>query len=308
MTPLHNTADAPERPVRARRSVLYVPASNARAMQKIAGLDCDAVIFDLEDAVGPDDKVPARTALQDWFSQYQVDDKENVIRINALVSDWGPDDLEMAARVHPDAVLLPKVNRAGDILEAEAILDDLGSGTRLWAMIETPRAIADAVAIAETGNRPDSRLDCLVAGTNDLAKDTGIVLPGGRPFMQPWLMQIILAARLAGLDALDGVYNDFRDAEGHRTECETARLMGFDGKTLIHPSQIDAANVAFAPGAAEIAEAQAIVEAFSAPQNSGKGVIQIDGAMVERLHLEQAERLLAKVAARADPQPDDTGE
>ena len=294
--------DAPsERPVRARRSVLYVPASNERAMQKVSGLSCDAVIFDLEDAVGPDDKKPARAALENWFSKRSDDGREYVIRINTLTSEWGPDDLEIAVGCGPDALLLPKVERAGDVLEVSAMLSDLGSRARIWAMMETPRAIADAVAIAETAIAADARLDCLVVGSNDLAKETGVALPAGREYMQPWLMQVILAARIAGLDALDGVYNDFRDLEGHRSECEVGNLMGFDGKTLIHPTQIEAANDAFGADVEQIADARAIVDAFAAPQNAGKGVIQISGRMVERLHLEQAEKLLAKAAAQTRP-------
>jgi citrate lyase subunit beta/citryl-CoA lyase len=175
-------------------------------------------------------------------------------------------------------------------------------------MIETSRAVADVITIAEAGNRPDSRLDCLVAGTNDLAKDTGVALSGGRPFMQPWLMQIILAARLAGLDALDGVYNDFRDAAGFEDECRAARQMGFASKTLIHPEQIDAANAAFGASAAELAAAQAVVDAFAGPQNAGKGVIQVNGKMVERLHLEQAQRYWPGPGPRAGKRQGKTDE
>lgn len=299
MTQPHDMDQPPGRPVRPRRSVLYVPASNARAMEKVAGLACDAVIFDLEDAVGPNDKLQARTSLESWFSSRPDNNKETVIRINALASEWGTDDLETAAQCAPDAVLLPKVERAGDVLEVSTMLSDLGSKTRLWAMMETPRAIADAVSIAETGLSADGRLDCLVVGTNDLAKDSGVALPQGRPFMQPWLMQIVLAARVAGLDALDGVYNDFRDLEGFRSECQAGSLMGFDGKTLIHPFQIESANDAFGAGDDEIANARAIVAAFSAPENAGKGVLELNGRMVERLHLEQAEKLLAKAGVPA---------
>lgn len=301
MTTHDDGPDRPQRPTRARRSVLYLPASNARALEKARSLACDSLIIDLEDAVGPGDKEVARKALKAWFTDRPSGTAECVIRVNALASEWGPDDLETAAQCRPDAILLPKVERPGDILEATAILADLETGTRLWAMVETPRAIADAVAIADTGNRPDSLLDCLVAGTNDLARETGVALPEGRQFMQSWLMQIILAARTAGLDALDGVYNDFRDTAGYQSECETGRLMGFDGKTLIHPAQIEAANAAFGAGAEDIAAAQAIVDAFALPENTGKGVLQLDGRMVERLHLEQAEKLLARAALQHNP-------
>lgn len=294
MTPANIRSDRPGRPIRARRSVLYLPASNDRAMDKARSLGCDSLVFDLEDAVGPDDKPAARQALKTWFADRPENGVELVIRINALGSEWGPDDLEAAIDCRPDAVLLPKVERVGDLNEAGAILDSHGADLRLWAMIETPRAVADAVAIADSGNTTGGRLDCLVVGSNDLAKDTGIVLPQGRPFLQPWLMQILLAARVAGLDALDGVYNDFRDTDGFAAECRAGRQMGFDGKTLIHPAQIGPANAAFGASEDDIAAARAIVAAFDDPQNAGKGVIQLDGKMVERLHLEQAQKLLAR--------------
>ena len=300
MTHGTSSPDTSPRPVRARRSVLYLPASNARALDKARGLACDGLVFDLEDAVGPQDKAPARQALETWFGKRPSNGVELVIRINALTSDWGPEDLEAAIRCQPDAILLPKVERVGDLLEATALLDAHGTGIRLWAMIETPRAVADAVAIAEAGRAPDGRLDCLVVGSNDLAKDTGLAVREGRPFMQPWLMQILLAARIAGLDALDGVYNDFRDNEGFAAECRSGRLMGFDGKTLIHPAQIDPANAAFGASRQEIAAARAIVDAFADPQNTGRGVIQIKGKMVERLHLEQARKLLARATDQKD--------
>ena len=300
MTPANIGSHTPGRPVRARRSVLYLPASNGRAMDKARSLACDSLVFDLEDAVGPHDKSAARDALETWFADRPGNGVELVIRINALNSEWGPDDLEAAIRCRPDAVLLPKVERAGDLLEAGAILEAHGADIRLWAMIETPRAVADAVVIAESGNAPGGRLDCLVIGSNDLAKDTGIVLPQGRPFLQTWLMQILLAARVAGLDALDGVYNDFRDAAGFAAECRSGRLMGFDGKTLIHPSQIGPANAAFGAHEDDIAAARAVVAAFADPQNAGKGVLQLDGRMVERLHLEQAQKLLARADTASD--------
>ena len=298
MTNAQDNTGKHARPIRARRSVLYVPANNARAMEKAENLSCDAVIFDLEDAVGPDDKETARQALSEWFTASGNDRKEFVIRINALTSPWGQDDLEAACACRPSAILLPKVNGAGDIGDIDALLAERNTdaGLRLWAMMETPRGIADAIAIADTGLESGSRLDCLVIGTNDLAKETGVALPDGRRFMTSWLMQIVLAARAAGLDALDGVYNNFRDMEGFRAECTEARLMGFDGKTLIHPSQIEPANAAFGVSKQAIADAREIAEAFAMPENRGKGVIRINGRMVERLHLEQAEKLLKKAA------------
>ena len=294
-TTLSHRPDA-TRSVHARRSALYVPANNHSAMQKAATLACDAIIFDLEDAIGPDDKPSARKAIADWFGAGRPPHMACIIRVNALSSPWGMDDLVMAAACAPDAILLPKIETPSDIRAAQKALDDLNAAThtKLWAMIETPRGLVNCQQIADTGMETDGRLDCLIVGTNDLAKETGVDLAEGRHLITSWLMQIILSARAAGLDVLDGVYNNFRDLDGYRSECEIGRSMGFDGKTLIHPSQIDTANAAFGATVEALAEATAIVAAFALPQNSGKGVIQMDGKMVERLHLEQAEKLLAK--------------
>lgn len=284
---------------RPRRSVLYVPASSEKALAKIGGLACDAVVIDLEDAVAPQEKAAARARLAAIFAarppRGEKPGCEMVVRINPLAGEWGNDDLAAALACAPDAVLLPKVDTARDILEAGDALDDAAApdGTRLWAMVETPKALLNIGAIAELGRDAASRLDCFVAGTNDLAKETGV---SDRRFLLPWLMQMVLAARAGGLDLLDGVYNDFRDADGFIRECAQAAAMGFDGKTLIHPAQIEAANRAFAPSAAATGEARAIVDAFALPENAGKGVIALDGRMVERLHLAQAEKLLAKAA------------
>jgi citrate lyase subunit beta/citryl-CoA lyase len=300
MTDPENNAPGNSRPIRSRRSVLYVPASNARALEKAATLASDSVIVDLEDAVGPDEKRAARQAVQTWFLQQNQPGKEYVIRINALSSEWGLEDIRAACRCGPGAILLPKVNAAEDILRAEDLLAGLSAPPelRLWAMIETPRAIANSMSIAATGNRSHARLDCLIAGTNDLAKDTGVQLLPGRPYLSVWLMQLVLAARTAGLDVLDGVYNDFRDDPGFEVECRDGSHMGFDGKTLIHPSQIETANMVFGASETDLEAARSIVETFLMPENTGKGVIQIAGQMVERLHLEQARSLLAKAAAR----------
>ncbi len=287
---------AGERLPRPRRSVLYVPASNRRALAKVTSLPCDAIIVDLEDAVGPDEKQPGRDALADWFGDARPAGRECVVRINALTFEWGPADLDAACDCQPDAILLPKVETADDIRRVEADLNERSMPTalRLWAMIETPLAIANAVAIAATAGQPGSRLDCLVAGTNDLAKDTGVALLPGRPHLSVWLMQMVLAARAVGIDAIDGVYNDFRDRQGFERECADGKAMGFDGKTLIHPGQIETANRIFGFSEDEVATARAIVAAFARPENAGRGVIQMDGRMVERLHLHQAEALLAK--------------
>jgi citrate lyase subunit beta/citryl-CoA lyase len=198
----------------------------------------------------------------------------------------------------PDGILLPKVDTPRDILEAGDVLDDEDAPDRikLWAMIETPKALLNIGPIAELGRDPASRLVCLVAGTNDLIKETGVLATPDRRYLTPWLMQMVLAARAGGLDVLDGVSNNFSDIEAFAQECLEDFAMGFDGKTLIHPAQIDPANKAFSPAQAAVAEAERIAKSFALPENAGKGVISIDGKMVERLHLAQAERLLAKAA------------
>lgn len=290
------------RPIRPKRSVLYVPANNTRALEKAASLSSDAIIFDLEDAIGPDDKDLARNNVADWFSHNAQTGGQFVIRVNAPDTAWGKQDFQMACACGPDAILLPKVNTGGDIRSAQRQMRDFRAShkTRLWAMIETPRGIANCVEIADTGTEPEARLDCLIAGTNDLAKETGTDPGNGRQFMIAWLMQIILAARAAGLDALDGVYNDFSDVQGYTTECRSGRAMGFDGKTLIHPKQIEMANATFGPSQEMVAQAQAVIAAFTKPENQGKGVIKLNGKMVERLHLQQAQNLLAKYGAQAN--------
>lgn len=284
---------------RPRRSVLYVPAVNDKALAKIASLACDAVILDLEDAVAPEQKDAARARLERFFANRSWGGREVVIRVNPAASEWGAADLALAARLAPDAILLPKVDTPRDVLDAGDLLDehDVAATTRLWAMIETPRGLINSAAIAELGRDPGARLACFVAGTNDLAKDTGLRDTPDRRHLAPWLMQMVLAARAGGLDVLDGVFNDFRDSETFARQCEQAAAMGFDGKTLIHPSQIEPANLAFSPAPEAVAEAKAIVAAFGRPENAGRGVIAVDGRMVERLHLAQAERLLATAGA-----------
>lgn len=278
---------------RLRRSVLYVPADNERALAKSATLSCDAIIFDLEDAVSPEAKPQARERLRAFLQSTGRPKCEIVIRINPLAGEWGTEDFLTARACRPDAILLPKVESPRDILDADAALDetDAPRSIRLWAMIETPRGLINAGPIAELGRDPAARLSCLVAGTNDLVKETRIA---GRDYLTSWLLQIVLAARAGNLTALDGVWNAFRDTEAFARECARARALGFDGKTLIHPTQIAPANAAFSPTPEEIAEAQAIVAAFAKPENRFAGVISVEGRMVERLHLEQAEALLKK--------------
>ncbi|TJW09209.1 MAG: CoA ester lyase [Mesorhizobium sp.] len=284
---------------RPRRSVLYVPASNDKALAKIPSLACDAVIIDLEDAVAPADKISARERLAGIFAGRPDRRCEMVVRVNALSGEWGAHDLLAAAKCEPDAILLPKVDTPRDILEAGDVLDDnlAADEVKLWAMIETSKALLNIGPIAELGCDPASRLTCFVAGTNDLAKETGILATPDRRYLMPWLMQMVLAARAGGLDLLDGVCNDFRDLDGFARECAEAAAMGFDGKSLIHPAQIEAANRAFAPSPEALAEARSVRDAFARAENAGRQVISLNGKMVERLHLAQAEKLLAKAAA-----------
>lgn len=280
---------------RPRRSVLYIPASNDKALAKLPSLACDAAIIDLEDAVPPAEKISVRRKLASIVAA-KPGNVELVLRINALSSEWGAEDLLAAAACAPDAILLSKVGTPREILEAGDILDDAVAAdeVKLWAMIETPRAMLNVGSIAELGRDKASRLSCLVAGTNDLVKDTGILETPDRRYLMPWLLQMVLAARAGGLDVLDGVSNDFRDIEAFSRECAEGAAMGFDGKTLIHPNQIAPATAAFSPSRAAVEAARRIVAAFALPESAGKGVIAIDGRMVERLHLAQAERLLSR--------------
>ncbi|MBN9035964.1 MAG: CoA ester lyase [Rhizobiales bacterium] len=286
----------PIRPIRPRRSVLYVPAGNEKALAKVATLACDAVIVDLEDSIAPQAKAAAREAMRAFVAGRAAGGPEIVVRINPLSSEWGTEDLLAARAARADAILLPKVEGPRDILEADEALDDTDAPLELclWAMIETPRAVLNLGALAELARDAAARLSCFVAGTNDLVKETGVRATPDRRYLNAWLSQIVLAARAAGIDALDGVSNDFRDLDAFARECAEGRNMGFDGKTLIHPAQVEPATRAFSPDEDELSEARAIVAAYAAPENAGKGVIQIDGRMVERLHLAQAERVLAR--------------
>ena len=294
---------SPRHPLRLRRSVLSVPASNARALEKSRLLDCDAIIFDLEDSVLPEKKAEARAMLARHFAT--LDDKkghEHVIRVNALSGpDWQA-DMEAVLACAPDAVLLPKIDEPQHVLDVVDWLAEKGAddAPRIWAMIETAAAILNLAPLAEVGRTHGGRLDCFVIGLNDLRRETGIADVTGRPYLMPLLMQAIVAARASGLDILDSVYNDFSDIDAFAAECEQGRLMGFDGKMLIHPAQIEAANQAFGVSEADAAAALLIVAAFGAPENAGKGVINLKGRMVEKLHAEQAERLLAKADLIAD--------
>jgi citrate lyase subunit beta/citryl-CoA lyase len=292
--------------IRPRRSVLYMPGSNARALEKARSLPADALILDLEDAVAPEAKAAARAQACGAVKAGGYGGRELVIRINGLETPWGQADLAAAARAGPDAVLVPKVGSGADIARATEALAGAGAppGTRLWAMIETPLAILNLADIAAATQAPGARLACFVLGTNDLVKETRADLADGRVGALYWLSAAVTAARAHGLDVLDGVYNNFKDAEGFLAECRQGRILGFDGKTLIHPGQIAVANEVFAPDAAEVAWARKIIAAFAAPESAGKGVITVEGRMVEIMHAQMARRTVGiaeAIAKMSDP-------
>jgi citrate lyase subunit beta/citryl-CoA lyase len=281
--------------IRPRRSVLYMPGSNARALEKAKTLAADALILDLEDAVAPDAKETARKQVCDAVKAGGYGQRELVIRINGLDTPWGAADLAAAAAAAPDAVLLPKPTAGAHIARASEALAKAGAPdkTGLWAMIETPLAILNLAEIAAASRQPGSRLACFVMGTNDLVKETRADLSANRRPALYWLSATVTAARAYGLEVLDGVYNNFKDADGFKRECVHGRALGFDGKTLIHPDQVAVANEVFAPPEAEVAFARKIIAAFALPESKGKGVITVEGRMVELLHAEIAQRTVA---------------
>ncbi|MBI3674434.1 MAG: CoA ester lyase [Rhizobiales bacterium] len=285
--------------IRPRRSVLYMPGANARALEKAKSIAADALILDLEDSVAPDAKAEARANVAEAIGSGGYGGRELVIRINGLDTPLGVDDLKIAAQVSPHAVLVPKVARPGDIIGVSRIYGGLGGApaTRMWAMMETPIAIFNVREIASV--HEVARLACLVLGTNDLLKESRARASGGRFAILSWLSITLLAARAYGLDVIDGVYNDFRDEAGFRAECEQGRTLGMDGKTLIHPSQVAVCNELFSPAPEEVAWSRKVIEAFARPEHAGKGVITVEGRMVERLHLAMAERMVAIAEAIA---------
>ncbi len=292
-------------PIRPRRSVLYMPGSNARALEKARTLPVDTVILDLEDSVAPEAKDAAREQVAEAVAAGGFGAREVVVRVNGLDTDWWLDDLGAICQAGPNAILVPKVSTSGDLEDAAEDLMGIGAdpAIEVWAMMETPLAMLNAGAIAAAAQDAETRLACLVMGTNDLAKETRARLVPGRAPMLPWLMTCVAAARCYDLDIIDGVYNDLNNADGFAAECAQARDLGFDGKTLIHPNQIAACNTAFSPSAAEVEEARKMIAAFEQPENADKGVVVIDGRMVERLHAEMALRTVAiaeAIAARGD--------
>jgi citrate lyase subunit beta/citryl-CoA lyase len=284
--------------IQPRRSVLYVPADKPRAIAKARTLPVDAVIFDLEDSIAPEGKAAAREVLRGALAEGPFA-CETVVRINALDTEWATEDILAAIAVRAGAILVPKVDGPGVLCTVAEALNqaDALDSTALWAMIETPKALLHLPAIASLADEPNVPLTAFAIGTNDLALATRVKQTEERAAYVPWFMQIVAAARAYGIDLLDGPCNAFRDLRRFEAECLQARSLGMDGKTLVHPDQVGPANRIFAPTKEERAEAQKIVAAFGEPQNQGRGVIALDGRMVERLHLMEAERLLVLAAA-----------
>ena len=278
----------------ARRSCLYMPGSNERALEKAKGLAADTLIFDLEDAVRPDAKETARQLVCDAVRSRAYGSREVIVRINGLDTPWGEDDLAAAIAAEPDGILLPKVETAATLKRVAELIAQNGGNSEMpiWAMIETPKGILNVGDIAKQAEH--MALSAFVVGTNDLAKEMRVTAQPDRSNFLFALSNIATAALAYGITPIDGVYNSITDTEGLAAECEQGIQLGFKGKTLIHPSQLETANALFAPSDEEVAEAQAIVDAFELPENAGRGVITVDGKMVEILHLHSAQELLAR--------------
>lgn len=283
--------------LRPRRSVLYMPGANTRALEKAKTLSADALILDLEDAVAPDAKPEARANVVAAVTGGGYGRREVAIRVNGLDTPWGADDVRAAADAGPDAVLVPKVSSASGVHAALDALDAAGAPTHtaLWVMLETPLAVLRAEEIAAASER----LTVLVMGTNDLSKELRCAIVPGRAPMLYALGACVAAARAADKVILDGVYNAIDDAEGFAAECRQGADMGFDGKTLVHPSQLDPCNAAYAPTDDELAQARTIIEAWEAARAEGKGVVTVNGRMIENLHVDNARRALAVADAIA---------
>jgi len=285
--------------IRPRRSVLYMPGSNARALEKAKALDADALILDLEDAVAPDAKEDARTQVCAVVKAGGYGHRELAIRINGLETPWGVDDMMAAIDAGPDAILVPKVMSGQMVITADKLIKDAGAPTKvkLWAMIETPLAIMHAEEIASMATA--TRLTCFVMGTNDLAKELRCAQTPDRLPMMASLNWALLAGRAYGLSVIDGVFNGIGDEEGFAASCKQGAEFGFDGKTVIHPSQLGPCNAAFTPPAEDVAWGRLIIGEFDKPENASKGVLKIEGKMVERLHAEAARRVVSMADAIA---------
>jgi citrate lyase subunit beta/citryl-CoA lyase len=281
--------------VRPRRSVLYVPGDNERALEKAKRLPADSIIIDLEDSVAPSNKEFARQQAVAVIREGGFGAREAVLRVNPIETPWGMADLHAAITAAPDAILIPMVSQSGDVTGTAMVVNAVAAAPhiRLWAMIETPMGIINAREIAACAPDPDNRLSCFVLGTNDLLKESRARPSSDRFAVVPWLAMTLVAARAYGLEVIDGVYNDFKDDSGFRAECEHGRTLGMDGKTLIHPSQVIPCNEIFSPTEEEVNWAYKIIQAFEEPENARKGVITVEGKMVERLHLDMAKRLAA---------------
>ncbi|MBG0801441.1 MULTISPECIES: HpcH/HpaI aldolase/citrate lyase family protein [Methylocystis] len=284
---------------RLKRSVLAMPGSNARALEKGKTLAADVLMFELEDGVAESAKATARAQVAAAVAGGGYGARQLVVRVNARGSEWYKPDIAAIAPLGPDGIVIPKVSSRDEILKAAADLVAAGAPykTRLWAMIETPRSVLDIEKIASAADDRASRLEVLVLGPNDIAKSTRARLTPGRPALLSWLSAGVLAARVHNIEIIDGIYNDFNDLDGLRREAEQGRDFGFDGKMLIHPGQIGPVNEIFAPSAEEVDFARRIIAVFDEPDNADKGVVQIDGKMVERLHLDIARRTLQLVEA-----------
>ena len=281
--------------VRPRRSLLFMPGSNARALEKARNLAADGLILDLEDSVAPDGKAKARDQIAQAIAAKGFGQREVLIRTNGLDTPWWREDIAMAGQAGPDGIVVPKISTVEDLTTIATSLDAVGADPRVkvWAMIETARAVLDADKLASAARDPKLRLAGFLFGPNDISRETRIRMLPGRAAMIPMITHCILAARAGGLEILDGPYSDFSNVDGFALECAQGRDLGFDGKTLIHPSQIDACNAIFTPPAEEVAHARRIIAAFEQPENAARGAIQLDGQMVERLHAEMARRTIA---------------
>ncbi|HZR74791.1 CoA ester lyase [Bradyrhizobium sp.] len=278
-----------------RRSLLFMPGSNSRALEKARILAADAIILDIEDSVAPDAKGLARDQIAATIAAGGFGKREVWIRTNALDTPFWADDVKMAAKAKPDAILVPKVSSVDDLRTiAQALREsNAAPSIRVWAMIETARAVLHAEELAAASRDVEPRLAGFVFGPNDISRETRIRMQPGRAIMLPMITHCILATRAYGLEILDGPYSDFSNVDGFNQECTQARDLGFDGKTLIHPGQIEACNVIFTPPVEEVARARKIIAAFELPENAARGAISLDGQMVERLHADMARRTVA---------------
>lgn len=277
--------------VRPLRSVLYIPGSKERALDKAKTLQADAIIFDLEDAVAPDEKPDARQLLEQYLTPGAYANRTLLLRVNGLDTPWGQDDLRAGVSMSVDGLLLPKVNSVADLDAAS----EIAPGARFWAMIETAEGVLNAMSIAK-----HTSLDGFILGTNDLAKEIGCNTGGDRLAMITALQIALLGARAAGIACIDGVYNAFKDVEGLQTECEQGKSFGMDGKTLIHPAQLEIANAVFSPSQDDIEQAERVIAAHQSALSKGEGVAVLDGRIIENLHVETARATLAKANAIAE--------